>query len=385
MAKLSNREKAEIVDSLSGQHDLDLLLKIIGERHIKKSCGPERLAKLSNREKAEIVDSLSGQHDLDLLLKIIGLPRSKKAEIVDYLSGQHDLDLLLNIIGLPRSSYYYARKHPKAATRPDVHEKVKEIFNRTANGCGHRQILMRLRRLPRSSYYYARKHPKAATRPDVHEKVKEIFNRTANGCGHRQILMRLRREFNITISRKTVLKVMRELGLVCKIRRKGFRKYSSFKGVTSTVPNLIARDFKAEAPTISRKTVLKVMRELGLVCKIRRKGFRKYSSFKGVTSTVPNLIARDFTAEAPFTKIGTDVTEFALSFCKVYLAQVVAFHSNEILAYSLSHSPNMLHQKEMFDAMVKVLPPGACPILHSDMGWQYQNPAWIGWLPCSGC
>ena len=29
--------------------------------------------------------------------------------------------------------------------------------------------------------------------------------------------------------------------------------------------------------------------------------------------------------------------------------------------------------------MVKVLPPGACPILHSDMGWQYQNLAWIGW------
>ena len=187
---------------------------------------------------------------------------------------------------------------------------------------------MKIIGLPRSSYYYARKHPKAATRPDVHEKVKEIFNRTANGCGHRQILMRLRREFNIIISKKTVLKVMQELGLVCKIRRKGFRKYSSFKGVTSTVPNLIARDFKAEAP---------------------------------------------------FTKIGTDVTEFALPFGKAYLAQVVDFHSNEILAYSISQSPNMLQQNEMFDAMVKVLPPEACPILHSDMGWQYQNPG-LDWM-----
>lgn len=212
------------------------------------------MAKLSNREKAEIVDSLSGQHDLDLLLKIIGLPRS--------------------------------------------------------------------------SYYYARKHPKAATRPDVHEKVKEIFNRTANGCGHRQILMRLRREFNITISKKTVLKVMRELGLVCKIRRKGFRKYSSFKGVTSTVPNLIARDFKAEAP---------------------------------------------------FTKIGTDVTEFALPFGKVYLAQVVDF--------SLKRDSGLLHQSISKHAPTKRdvrcngkgLAARACPILHSDMGWQYQNPAWIGW------
>ena len=73
------------------------------------------------------------------------------------------------------------------------------------------------------------------------------------------------------------------------------------------------------------------------------------------------------------------MTEFALPFGKVYLAQVVDFHSNEILAYSISQSPNMLQQKEMFDAMVKVLPPEACPILHSDMGWQYQNPAWIRW------
>ena len=169
---------------------------------------------------------------------------------------------------------------------------------------------MKIIGLPRSSYYYARKHPKAATRPDVHEKVKEIFNRTSNGCGHRQIFMRLRREFNIVIAKKTVLKVMRELGLICKIRRQGFRKYSSYKGDNRTVPNLLARDFKTACP---------------------------------------------------FTKIGTDVTEFALSFGKVYLAQVVDFYSNEILAFSISRSPNMDQQEEMFDALVKALPLGASP------------------------
>lgn len=39
----------------------------------------------------------------------------------------------------------------------------------------------------------------------------------------------------------------------------------------------------------------------------------------------------------------------------------------------------MLQQKEMFDSLVKVLPPGAAPILHSDMGWQHQNPEWVEW------
>lgn len=130
---------------------------------------------------------------------------------------------------------------------------------------------------------------------------------------------------------------------------------------------------------ISKKTVLKVMRELGLVCRIRCKGSRKYSSFKGEISAVPNLIARDFNAEAPFTKISADVTEFALSFGKTYLAQTVDFHFCEILAFSITQSPNILKQKEMFDSLVKVLPPGASPILHCDMGWQYQNPEWIKW------
>lgn len=210
------------------------------------------------------------------------LSNREKAQIVQSLSGQHDFNLLLEFTGLARSSYYYAIKHSKAPTRPDVHDKVREIFNRTNNGCGHRQILMRLRR-----------------------------------------------EFGFTISKKTVLKVMRELGLVCKIRCRGFRKYSSFKGELLRIPNVIARDFEADAP---------------------------------------------------FKKCGTDVTEFALRFGKVYLAPVVDFFSNEIVAFSISRSPDMTQQKLLFEAFEKAIPPEAHPILHSDMGWQYQNPAWVAWL-----
>ncbi|MEI3243652.1 MAG: hypothetical protein V8R98_03510 [Holdemanella sp.] len=50
-------------------------------------------------------------------LKIGETEQSRESRDRLFLSGQHDL---LKIIGLPRSSYYYARKHPKAATRPDV-------------------------------------------------------------------------------------------------------------------------------------------------------------------------------------------------------------------------------------------------------------------------
>ena len=47
----------------------------------------------------------------------------------------------------------------------------------------------------------------------------EIFSRTANGCGHRQIAMCLRAELGARIADKTVLKMMREMGISCGIRR----------------------------------------------------------------------------------------------------------------------------------------------------------------------
>ena len=68
--------------------------------------------------------------------------------------------------------------------------------------------------LARSSYYYALSHPKAPTRPELWEAAAEIFSRTANGCGHRQIAMCLRAEQGVRIADKTTLKMMREMGIV---------------------------------------------------------------------------------------------------------------------------------------------------------------------------
>lgn len=61
------------------------------------------------------------------------------------LSGQYPLVYLQECADLARSSYYYAPSHPKMPTRPELWEAVAEIFSRTANGCGHRQVAMCLR------------------------------------------------------------------------------------------------------------------------------------------------------------------------------------------------------------------------------------------------
>ena len=58
----------------------------------------------------------------------------------------------------------------------------------------------------------------------------------------------------------------------------------------------------------NHKLVYRLMKELGLICKVRMK---KYNSYKGeVGKAAPNLLGRNFEAEAPNQKIVTDVTEF---------------------------------------------------------------------------
>ena len=126
---------------------------------------------------------------------------------------------------------------------------------------------------------------------------------------------------------------------------------------------------------IADKTVLKMMNEMGLRCGIRKEtDYRKYNSYKGfVGETFENVIGRDFEADGPWQKMGTDVTEFKLSFGKAYLAPVYDFGSKEIVAHSISESPDLAQQEEMLEKLMEAKPDGARPILHSDMGWQYQH------------
>ncbi|TCF18868.1 transposase [Bifidobacterium longum subsp. longum] len=89
-----------------------------------------------------------------------------------------------------------------------------------------------------------------------------------------------------------------------------------------------------------------------------------------------NLPERDFDAARPFSKLGTDVTEFKVAGGKAYLAPVYDMASKEIVAWDVSRHPDMDQQKRLLAMLAERLPAGAEPILHSDMGWQYQHRWW---------
>ena len=100
------------------------------------------------------------------------------------------------------------------------------------SGHGHKLYdLLEVAGLARSSYYYALAHPQQPTRAQLRPKVAKIFSRTPNGCGHRQVAMCLRAEEGERIADKTVLKMTREMGLRCGIRReRAYHRYNSYRG-----------------------------------------------------------------------------------------------------------------------------------------------------------
>ena len=121
-------------------------------------------------------------------------------------------------------------------------------------------------------------------------------------------------------------------------------------------------------------------------CGIRREtDYHRYNSYRGVVGeTFENVIGRDFAADGPWQKMGTDVTEFKQPWGKAYFAPVYDFGSKEIVAWSTSASPGMAQQAELLDRLLAKMPEGATPVLHGDMGWQYQHAAWCGRLKEAG-
>lgn len=134
---------------------------------------------------------------------------------------------------------------------------------------------------------------------------------------------------------------------------------------------------------VNRKTVLKLMRLLGLASTSRRK--RRYVSYQGeVGQIAENILDRDFTAETMNEKWVTDVTEFRVGDEKLYLSPVMDLCNREIIAYSTSQSPNLqLANRSLADA-IKTLAPGQHPLVHSDQGFQYQHRSWRALLAAAG-
>lgn len=121
---------------------------------------------------------------------------------------------------------------------------------------------------------------------------------------------------------------------------------------------------------INHKTILRLMKYLGLKSLIRVK---KYKSYRGEHGKIaPNILQRNFKAEQPNQKWATDITEFNVKGNKLYLSPIIDLYNGEIISYELSERPNFEQVTNMLKKSFKKISRNTNLILHSDQGWQYQ-------------
>lgn len=80
---------------------------------------------------------------------------------------------------------------------------------------------------------------------EIKEMIKQVYHRHKGRLGYRRITLLLK-EKGILINHKTVLRLMKILGLKSIIRVK---KYKSYKGEQGKIaPNVLQRNFKSDTP-----------------------------------------------------------------------------------------------------------------------------------------
>ena len=133
----------------------------------------------------------------------------------------------------------------------------------------------------------------------------------------------------------------------------------------------VTAELRSRNIPLNHKTVQRLMKELGLVCRVRTK---RYRSYKGEVGKIAlNLLNRNFHADKPNQKWVTVVTEFCLFGEKLYLSPILDLHSSDLVSYAISERPVLSMVTTMLDEAFTKIPDGTSLILHSDLGWQYQH------------
>jgi transposase InsO family protein len=123
---------------------------------------------------------------------------------------------------------------------------------------------------------------------------------------------------------------------------------------------------------VTPELVRAIMRERGLVpCQPRP--FRPTTTLAGDAGSIPDLVARDFTADVPGTKLVGDITYLPTWQGWLYLATVIDCHTKACIGYALAEH---LRADLVIDALQMAarnytLADGA--IFHSDRGTQYTS------------
>ncbi|MEK4239006.1 IS3 family transposase [Paenibacillus sp. FSL H8-0261] len=134
---------------------------------------------------------------------------------------------------------------------------------------------------------------------------------------------------------------------------------------------------------MNHKKVLRIMQDLGIRSRIRRKHRFNYATSEG-DRVAKNILKRDFKADAPNQKWVTDITQYRIGEKWLYLSAIKDLFNNEIIAYQMSaRNDNELVLRTFQQAWSQQKDVTGL-IVHSDQGFQYTSHAYHDMLPKVG-
>ncbi len=134
----------------------------------------------------------------------------------------------------------------------------------------------------------------------------------------------------------------------------------------------IERDLRHEGHRVSRKRVARLMRELGLEGR-RKRRFRATTDSKHRFPVAPNLLMRDFDVDAPNTAWVTDITYLATLEGWLYLAVILDLFSRRVVGFAMSERIDRALVLEALHRALVDRPEVRDLVHHSDRGSQYAS------------
>jgi putative transposase len=135
----------------------------------------------------------------------------------------------------------------------------------------------------------------------------------------------------------------------------------------------VLEDLIEQGLAVSRKRVARLMREEGLVARVRKR-FRSTTMSEHDQPVAANVLDRQFAAERPNQRWVGDTTEFVIgSSAKVYLAAILDLHSRFVVGWALSAVNDRHLTLSALDKALKRRCPDAGLLHHSDQGCTYAS------------
>lgn len=120
------------------------------------------------------------------------------------------------------------------------------------------------------------------------------------------------------------------------------------------------------------------MKELNIVCKVRKKRYRYISQISN--KITPNLLKRDLKKENPNMAWVTDVSEFMFNRNRLYLSVIQDLYNGEVKAYQISRSQNQDLILKTLNKAINRNEDLSKLLIHSDQGILYQSPKYRNYL-----